>query len=94
MKSNSEEFFNRLHNELEQTSTWPSEYLFKFIVKSEPDKIIEIKNNFNNLGAVIKTSLSKNGSYTSISVNVIMENPSLVIKKYKDVSHIEGIISL
>jgi len=94
MKSNSEEFFNRLHNELEQTSTWPSEYLFKFIVKSEPDKIIEIKNNFNYLGAVIKTSLSKNGSYTSISVNVIMENPSLVIKKYKDVSHIEGIISL
>jgi putative lipoic acid-binding regulatory protein len=94
MQSNSEEFFKRLHDELEQTSTWPSEYLFKFIVKSEINKIVEIKNNFDNLGAVIKTGASKNGNYTSISVNVVMENPDQVIKKYLDVSHIEGIISL
>jgi putative lipoic acid-binding regulatory protein len=94
MDSNSEEFFKRLHDELQQTSTWPSEYLFKFIVKSETKRIDEVKNNFDNLGAVIKTNASKNGNYTSVSVNVVMENPSQVIQKYRDVSHIEGIISL
>lgn len=94
MQSNLEEFFNRLHDELQQTSTWPSEYLFKFIVKSDSNKIDEIKNNFDNLGAVIKTNASKNGNYTSVSVNVVMSDPNQVIQKYKDVSHIEGIISL
>lgn len=94
MQENSEDFFKRLREELQQNTSWPSEYLFKFIVKSEAKKIDEVKNNFDNLGAVIKTNPSKNGNYTSVSVNVVMKNPDHVIQKYKDVSHIDGIISL
>jgi len=37
---------------------------------------------------------SKKGTYTSVSITVHMENPDAVIKKYKEVSHIEGVISL
>ena len=94
MDKKTEEFYVRLKEELGNTSVWPSEYLYKFIVPSDPNKAIEIENAFNGLGAVIKTSQSKTGKYTSVSVNVRMENPEAVIEKYIEVSGIEGIISL
>jgi putative lipoic acid-binding regulatory protein len=44
---------------------------------------------------VIKTTPSKNGKYTSVSVNVRMKNPDAVIVKYKEVAeNVEGVISL
>ena len=46
------------------------------------------------MGAVIKTTQSKTGKYTSVSVDVQMQNPDAVIAKYIEVSGIEGIISL
>ena len=47
------------------------------------------------MGAVIKTIPSKNGNYTSVSINVIMHTPDDVISKYKEVgSQVEGVISL
>lgn len=94
MDKKTEEFYNRLREELQNTSEWPSEYLFKFIVPTEPKKIEEVENAFDNLGAVIQTNQSKTGKYTSVSVNVTMASPDDVVQKYIDVSSIEGIISL
>ena len=94
MDKKTEEFYKRLREELSSTSTWPAEYLFKFIVPTDKSKIDDVENAFNNLGAVINTTQSKNGKYTSISINVQMENPDNVIEKYIEVSTIEGIISL
>lgn len=94
MDKKTEEFYIRLREELQNTSEWPSEYLFKFIVPTEPKKIEEVENAFDNLGAVIQTNQSKTGKYTSVSVNVMMASPDDVVQKYIDVSSIEGIISL
>ena len=94
MDKKTEEFYVRLKEELSSTSLWPSEYLYKFIVPTDQNKINEIENAFNNMGAVIKTSESKTGKYTSVSVDVRMKNPDAVIEKYLQVSNIEGIISL
>jgi putative lipoic acid-binding regulatory protein len=94
MDKKTEEFYVRLREELSTASEWPSEYLYKFIVPTDKDKVIEVENAFNNLGAVIKTSQSKTGKYTSVSVNVMMESPEAVIEKYIALSNIEGIISL
>ncbi|RZL34432.1 MAG: DUF493 family protein [Pedobacter sp.] len=94
MDKKTEEFYVRLKEELSNTSLWPSEYLYKFIVPTDQNKINEIENAFNNMGAVIKTSESKTGKYTSVSVDVRMKNPDAVIEKYIQVSNIEGIISL
>ena len=94
MDKKTEEFYVRLKEELSTTSEWPSEYLYKFIVPTDKDKIVEVENAFNNLGAVINTSQSKTGKYTSVSVNVRMESPDAVIEKYIALSNIEGIISL
>jgi putative lipoic acid-binding regulatory protein len=94
MDKNTEEFYVRLKEELANTSEWPAEYLYKFIVPTDTDKILQLENAFNNMGAVIKTRASKNGTYTSVSVNVRMKNPDYVIEKYLEVASIEGIISL
>ena len=93
MDKKTEEFYIRLKEELQNTSTWPSEYLYKFIVPTSIENVMEVENTFNNLGAVIKTHQSKTGKFTSISINVMMENPDKVIEKYLQVSKIEGIIS-
>ncbi|MBJ6368849.1 DUF493 family protein [Snuella sedimenti] len=93
--SNSEEFYNKLRGQLYETATWPTEYLYKFIIKSDLAKIDQVEAIFNNMGAVIRTKESKNGKYTSVSINVVMKSPETVIKKYKEVAEkIEGVISL
>ena len=92
---NPEEFYKKLKEQLYDTTTWPSEYLYKFIVPSDKQKIVAIASFFDNLGAVITTTESKNGKYTSISINVPMKNPEAVIEKYREVADkVEGVISL
>ena len=92
--NNPEDFYNKLREQLQDTSLWPTEYLFKFIVPSSPEKIGAVEDIFDNTGAVIETKESRNGKYTSVSINVRMKNPDAVIDKYKQASVVEGIISL
>lgn len=94
MDKKTEEFYERLKLELDSSNTWPAEYLFKFIVPTDIEKIQKVENTFDRLGAVIKTTKSKNGAFTSVSVNVTMESSQQIIEKYIAVSDIEGIISL
>lgn len=90
----SEEFYTRLREQLAETTRWPSDYLYKFIVLSHPEKIAQIHKIFDNTGAVIESKLSKKGKYTSVSVTVNLNSPEEVIIKYKEVSEVEGVISL
>ena len=88
-------FFEKLKLQLYDTTSWPSDYLYKFIIKSDVEKMAKLEAIFNNMGAVIKTTESKNDKYTSVSVNVLLENPEVVVEKYKEVPEkIEGVISL
>lgn len=89
-----EEFYIKLKSQLEDTSTWPNTYLYKFIVPTNTDKINKIERVFDNTGAVIESKKSKKGKYTSLSVTVNLKNPEAVIEKYKAVGEIEGVISL
>jgi len=94
MDKKTEEFYDRLRNELNESNTWPAEYLYKFIVPSVADNTERVEAAFNDMGAVIKTSKSKTGKFTSISVNVQMASAQAIIDKYLEVSTIEGIVSL
>lgn len=94
MDKKTEEFYDRLKVELDLNNTWPAEYLFKFIVPSDPKNIDKVQNAFDCLGAVIKTTKSKTGKFTSISIDVTMKNSQEIVDKYLEVSTIEGIISL
>ncbi len=89
-----EEFYKSLKEKLSNDTLWPSAYLYKFIVPTDAEKITKIENSFDNMGAVINTRESSKGNFTSVSIHVKMKNPDAVIEKYKEVSTIEGIISL
>ena len=94
MDKKTEEFYERLKTELDMSNTWPAEYLFKFIVPTDLEKIATVANAFDCMGAVIKTTQSKTGKFTSLSVDVLMKNSQEIIDKYIEVSTVEGIISL
>ena len=93
---NPEEFYAKLKSQLEEMTVFPALYLYKFIVPTmdNDDKVIQVSNKFDNLGAAIKTRKSKNGKYTSLSIEVKMKSAGAIIEKYKEVAVIEGIISL
>jgi putative lipoic acid-binding regulatory protein len=93
-KETAENFYERLKTELDKSNTWPAEYLFKFIVPSVNNNANFVQEQFDNIGAVIKTTQSKTGKFTSISVDVLMQNADEIIIKYKEVSVIKGIVSL
>ena len=93
-QDNADAFYARLKEQLLENTTWPSNYLYKFIVPTDQEKIDSITRIFDNTGAVIDSKKSKKGTYTSVSINVNLEDPDAVIEKYKAVSEIEGVISL
>lgn len=89
-----EAFYSKLKMQLSDTSKWPADYLYKFIVPSDSDNIGVIHRIFDNTGAVITSKKSKKGKYTSVSIIVNMSDPDAVIEKYKEVGALEGVISL
>lgn len=93
-RDQADEFYKRLKEQLASNNKWPSDYLYKFIVPTDVEKIKQIQDVFDNTGAVIESKKSKNGKYTSLSIMVNLENPDEVIQKYKQVGEVEGVISL
>ena len=89
-----EEFYARLLEQLKGDTTWPAPYLYKFIVPADVQKIAQIEAIFNGTNAQINTRDSSKGTYTSLTIKVIMASPEKVIEKYKQVSQVDGVISL
>lgn len=89
------EFYKNLEAKLAETSEWPSSYMYKFIVPTKEGTIQDITAIFDNMGAVITTKESKNKKYTSVSIQVRMPSPGMVITKYKEVGQkVKNVISL
>lgn len=88
------EFYDKLKVRLLETSTWPSVYLYKFIVLTDGTGVKEIESVFDDTNAVIIKKLSKNEKYTSLSISLQMENPDAVIEKYVIATKVTGVISL
>lgn len=91
---NRAEFYEKLKKKLDEGSVFPSEYLFKFIVSSQEEKIKQVEDLFDFKGAVITKAASKTGKFTSVSIYVIMKNAVDIIAIYREAEKIEGIISL
>lgn len=94
MDKKTEDFYERLKVELDNSNTWPAEYLYKFIVPTVDNNVERVENAFNCMGAIIKTTKSKTGKFTSISVDVTVKNAQEIIDKYQEVGTIKGIVSL
>ncbi|MDX2171836.1 MAG: DUF493 family protein [Bacteroidota bacterium] len=78
---------------ISETVTFPSVYMYKFIVGSENRKIALVENLFD-AEADIHIKESANGKYTSITAKVVVVDVEEIIEIYKKASKIEGIIFL
>jgi putative lipoic acid-binding regulatory protein len=92
--SDKADFYDKLEIQLEDTTDFPADYLYKFIVPTTENQVPEVERIFNNLGAVITTKKSKTGKYVSVSILVNLKSASEVIVYYKKAAFIKGIISL
>ncbi|WP_233898988.1 DUF493 family protein [Tenacibaculum piscium] len=92
--SDRDAFYIKLKGQLEDTTKFPSKYLFKFIVPTDENQEEEVKQIFDTAGAVIETKMSKTGKYHSISIFLNVKTSEEVIEYYKKADVIKGIISL
>ena len=95
MDKENKDFYKNLKNLLDETSSWPSEYIYKFIYKSNENNIEIIKDIFKDSIAHFHIKKSKNEKYTSVSVKIIAKDPDIIINNYKKVAkRIENVILL
>lgn len=92
--SEKSEFYAKLKSQLEDTSKFPTDYLYKFIVPTTKNQVAEVEALFDGTGAVIHTKSSKTGKYVSVSIVLKVQSSDKVIAFYKKAEEIEGIISL
>ena len=93
MSEISEEFLKSLENKLNETTQWPSVYMFKFIIPTDNRKIALIESMFGD-EAKIYTKESSAGKYISITIKVVMLSALEIIEKYRSAAKIEGLIAL
>lgn len=84
----------RIKSALDQNHSWPSVYMFKFIVPSNNEKIAQVEALFNSKTAEIKMNQSKTGKFTSVTAKEVMTSADAVLEYYKEAAKIEGLISL
>lgn len=88
-----EDFYTKLKQKLEEQHTFPSVYLFKFIIPSDNKKLAQVEALFGS-EAQVSTRQSSSNKFISISAKEVMLSADSIIAVYKKAEKIEGIISL
>lgn len=96
MRSQTQEaqFYQRLQAQLSESTEWPTNYLFKFIIPSDESRKMALLAIFVDTDATITTKNSSGNKYLSVSVESVFQSPEVIIDIYKKASQIEGIIQL
>jgi putative lipoic acid-binding regulatory protein len=85
--------FDDLRKKLDETQTYPTVYMFKFIMGAEHRKIALIENIFGE-DAEIYTKESDKGKYISITVKEVVMSTDEIISIYDKASQIDGVMFL
>lgn len=75
---------------LEEQSSFPTLYMFKFIVPSGKEQ--EVAELLPNNEMTLK--VSSKGNYVSATIKAMMPSSDAIIDVYKQAAEIEGVISL
>lgn len=89
-----DDFYRQFKEKLELTHTFPTDYLFKYIVPAEQSIIAKLHSIFETPEASISTRDSKNGKYTCMTIKVPVNDAEDVVIYYRQTSGIEGIMTL
>jgi len=79
---------------LNENTTWPSVYLFKFICPSDASTVAEVKALFHGNAVDLVRRNSNKGNYVSITVKTRMRSADEVIACYEKAGHIKGLMAL
>lgn len=88
-----EEELQNFKQKLQETTSFPTVYMYKFIVESENRKIALVENLFD-AEAEIHTKESENGRYISITAKQVVMSAEEIIGVYRKALEIKGIIFL
>jgi putative lipoic acid-binding regulatory protein len=88
-----DEQFKNLYEKLKTEKNWPQVYMFKFIITADNKKMALVESKFSD-EAIIHQKESSGGKYMSITVKEVMLSPEAVIEKYREMSTIEGVMSI
>lgn len=88
-----EEELDKFKQKLIETTSFPSVYMFKFIIKSENRSIALVESLFGSESDIL-TKESEKGKYTSITAKQVVINVDEIIEIYKKASKIKDIIFL
>jgi len=89
-----DDFYLTFKQKLEEIHTFPSDYIFKFILSSEQGNIEKVHSIFANANANFLSKESKNGKYSSITVKATVCDADDVIIYYRQVAAIDGVMML
>ncbi|MBK9285501.1 MAG: DUF493 family protein [Sphingobacteriaceae bacterium] len=88
-----EEDLDKFKQRLVETTSFPTIYMFKFIVESSNRNIALVENLFDE-DADIHIKESENGKYTSITAKQVTVAVDDIIKVYRKAMLIKGIMFL
>lgn len=91
---NQEAFYDSLRDKLEQNHDFPEQYLFKFIISSNQEKLTEIYRLFDGLEYSAITRDSRNNKYISLSINAFVLDANQVVDIYQKAGRLEGVLML
>lgn len=91
---NPEEFYASLKEKLTDHHNFPEEYLFKFIIPSDAEKLTEILRIFDNLQFTLSNRESTKGNYTACTIQCFVLDADQVIDIYQKVGAVEGVMML
>ena len=93
-KNENTDFYDTFRKKLNSVEKFPDLYTFKFIVKTDFDKLQLIKEVFKHTSSKFTEKDSSGEKYKSITVVTYVNNAEEVINYYKEVSKIESVIML
>lgn len=85
--------YEQFKEKLEQEHTFPSVYMFKFIIPADNKKMALVEALFTEEAEVFQKT-SSNGKYISITSKQVVMSSDEVIEVYKKATEIEGLMAL
>ncbi|MCD7898581.1 MAG: DUF493 domain-containing protein [Bacteroides sp.] len=89
-----DDFYQGFKEKLDQVHTFPTEYIFKFIVSSGQKDIAKLHAIFDKADATFSVRDSKNAKYSSVTIKTLVNDAIDVVIYYRQVASIEGILML
>lgn len=93
-KLSKDQFYTQFKARLDDTTSFPADYTYKFIYPSSEETMVKIKEIFKNANPKFDYKASKNRKYTSITVQIYALDSDQVIAFYQEVAQIKDVIML